>query len=112
MALADEGRVELYLYFDDEVYQRFDLPIRNFLLKVAPFESFDVDMAKMLTGDIVYAGKIVEYLQKYTTMLFYDGLKKFYFWDDFSRDFLMWKISTEYTEEELRKLYNRGGALL
>ena len=107
LALADEGRVELYLYFDDEVYQRFDLPIRNFLLKVAPFESFDVDMAKMLTGDC-HAGKIVEYLQKYTTMLFYDGLKKFYFWDDF-RAFLMWKISIEYTEEELRKLYNRGG---
>ena len=98
MALADEGRVELYLYFDDEVYQRFDLPIRNFLLKVAPFESFDVDMAKMLTGDC--GARLSMSRKVYDDAVLYNS-KKFYFWDDF-RDFLMWKISTEYTEEELR----------
>ena len=36
---------EVFLYFETAIYRRFDLPVRRFLLELAPFESFDLEMA-------------------------------------------------------------------
>ena len=33
---------EVFLYFETAIYRRFDLPVRRFLLELAPFESFDL----------------------------------------------------------------------
>lgn len=38
---------EVFLYFETAIYRRFDLPVRRFLLELAPFESFDLEMARM-----------------------------------------------------------------
>ena len=42
---------EVFLYFETAIYRRFDLPVRRFLLELAPFESFDLEMARMVSGD-------------------------------------------------------------
>lgn len=42
---------EVFRYFETAVYQRFELPLRRFLLELAPFDSFDLEMARMVSGN-------------------------------------------------------------
>ena len=98
---------QVFLYFETAIYRRFDLPIRRFLLELASFESFDLEMARMVSGD-PHAGEMLDWLQRNTTMLRYDGIQHFHFWEQF-RMFLLWEMEREYTEEKRRALFNRGG---
>ena len=98
---------EVFLYFETAIYRRFDLPVRRFLLELAPFESFDLEMARMVSGD-PRAGERLDWLLRYTTMLLYDDCQRFHFWSGF-RTFLLWEMEREYTEEKRKALFSRGG---
>ena len=98
---------EVFLYFETAIYRRFDLPVRRFLLELAPFESFDLEMARMVSGD-PRAGERLDWLLRYTTMLRYDDCQRFHFWSGF-RAFLLWEMEREYTEEKRKALISRGG---
>ena len=39
--IVKESYHEVFLYFESAIYQRFDLPIRRFLLELASFDNFD-----------------------------------------------------------------------
>ncbi len=106
-AIAAQALREVFLYFEDAVYRRFDLPVRRFLLELAPFENFGLEMARVVTGD-PHAGKLLDWLLSNTTMLRYDDMQHFSFWPEF-RDFLLWKMEQEYSEEKQRTLLGRGG---
>ena len=97
----------MFLYFETAIYRRFDLPMRRFLLELAPFESFDLEMARMVSGD-PRAGERLDWLLRYTTMLRYDDCQCFHFWSGF-RAFLRWEMDREYTEEKRKALFSRGG---
>lgn len=105
--VAEDIRFELYTYYDEMVFNRFDLPVRRFLLELAPFESFDVELAKMVSGDSD-AGKIISIIQKNTRMMRVDGAENLYFWQIF-REFLIWEQNRVYTPEQQRALYSRAG---
>ena len=98
---------EVFLYFETAIYRRFDLPVRRFLLELAPFESFDLEMARMVSGD-PRAGERLDWIFRYTTMLRYDDCQRFRFWSGF-RAFLLWEMECEYTEEKRKALISRGG---
>ena len=98
---------EVFLYFETAIYRRFDLPVRRFLLELAPFESFDLEMARMVSGD-PRAGERLDWIFRYTTMLRYDDCQRFHFWSGF-RAFLLWEMEREYTEEKRKALISRGG---
>ena len=98
---------EVFLYFETAIYRRFDLPVRHFLLKLAPFESFDLEMARMVSGD-PRAGERLDWILRYTTMLRYEDCQRFHFWSGF-RAFLLWEMEREYTEEKRKALFSRGG---
>ena len=98
---------EVFLYFETAIYRRFDLPVRRFLSELAPFESFDLEMARMVSGD-PHAGERLDWLLRYTTMLLYDDCQRFRFWSGF-RAFLRWEMEREYTEEKRKALFSRGG---
>ena len=98
---------EIFLYFEAAIYQRFDLPVRRFLIELAPFESFDPEMARMVSGD-PRAGEMLEWLQRHTSMLRCSGIRRFCFWPQF-RAFLIWEMEREYTDEKRRALFSRGG---
>ena len=98
---------EVFFYFETAVYRRFDLPIRRFLLELAPFESFDVELARMVSGD-PRAGERLGWLQQNTTMLRPAGVNQFRFWAQF-RTFLLWEMDREYSDEKRRTVLNRGG---
>ena len=98
---------QVFSYFEANIYRRFDLPVRRFLLELAPFERFDLEMARMVSGD-PHAGELLDWLLSHTTMLRYDGVQRFHFWPQF-RVFLLWEMEREYTEEKRRALFSRGG---
>ena len=98
---------EVFRYFETAIYKRFDLNIRRFLLELAPFEQFDLDMARIVSGD-QRVGEMLDWLQRNTTMLRYDETQRFHFWPQF-RAFLMWEMDREYPEEKKKTLYSRGG---
>ena len=93
--MLSECKREIFTYFDEMIFHRFELPLRRFLLELAPFESFNTELAKMVSGDI-HAGELLAEIQKNTRMLIYDGLDEFSFWK-FFREFLLWEQSREYT---------------
>ena len=106
-AIVAQAFREVFLYFEDAVYRRFDLPMRRFLLEIAPFENFDIEMARVVTGD-PHVGRLLDWLLTNTTMLRHDDMQHFSFWSQF-RSFLLWKMEQEYSEEKRRALLSRGG---
>ena len=97
---------EVFLYFETAIYRRFDLPVRRFLLELAPFESFDLEMARMVSGD-PRTGNLLDWLLHNTTMLRYDDVRHFHFWPQF-RAFLLWEMEKECSEEKRRAVFSRG----
>ena len=98
---------EVFAYFETMIYRRFDLPIRRFLLELALFDRFDLEMARMVSGD-PHAGEQLDWLLRNTTMLCHDGVGTFHFWPEF-RSFLLWELEREYTPEKRNALFSRGG---
>ena len=105
--IVAKGYREVFSYFEAAVYRRFDLPMRRFLLELAPFEQFDLEMARMVSGD-PHAGDLLDWLLRNTTMLRCDDLHTFSFWPQF-RAFLFWQMEREYTDEKRKALFGRGG---
>lgn len=106
-ATLDAVKRDIFRYFDETVYHRFERPMRNLLLCLAPFEAFTAEMAKSVSGDSA-AGELVGCLASDTTMLEMDGLGTYRFRPIF-RQFLIWKVSQEYSIADERALYERAG---
>ena len=104
--LVAQGFREVFHYFETAVYRQFDLPVRRFLLELSLFESFDLEMVRMVSGD-PHAGDRLDWLLSHTTMLRYDDVQHFRFWPQF-RSFLLWEMEREYSEEKRRALFSRG----
>ena len=96
----------VFSYFEDAIYRRFDLPVRRFLLELAPFERFDLEMARMVSGT-PHAGELLDWLLRHTTMLRYDDVRYFRFWPQFQA-FLLWELEREYSDEKRKALFGRG----
>lgn len=56
-------------------------------MSLAPFESFHLELAKMVNGD-PHAREPLGFIQRDTTMLLFDGLDTYHFWLIF-REFLV-----------------------
>lgn len=87
--LTEKIKREMFLYFEEAVYNRFDLPLRRFLLEIALFEEFDAELAKMVSGSSA-AGAVLMQLHQNTSMMFLNEFDNFRFWDIF-REFLLWE---------------------
>ena len=105
--IVAKGYREVFSYFEAAVYRRFDLPMRRFLLELAPFEQFDLEMARMVIGD-PHAGDLLDWLLHNTSMLRCEDLHTFSFWPQF-RTFLLWQMGREYTDEKRKAIFGRGG---
>ena len=105
--IVAKGYREVFSYFEAAVYRRFDLPMRRFLLELAPFEQFDLEMARMVSGD-PHAGDLLDWLLHNTSMLRCEDLHTFFFWPQF-RTFLLWQMGREYTDEKRKAIFGRGG---
>lgn len=105
--LTEEITQKIYFYYEEMVYRRFELPMRRFLMELAPFEEFNIELAKMISGDNM-AGEFLSKIRENSNMLRVSGINTFCFWPIFC-DFLIWEQNKVYTVEEQRALYSRGG---
>lgn len=104
--IVDDVTLEIYRYYDEAVFKRFDLSMRRFLMDIAPFETFNIELARMASGNS-RAGEMIASIQQNTTMLYYGRLDNFVIWEVF-REFLVWEEMREYSDEQLRGIYSRG----
>lgn len=105
--MLEKVREDLFRYYDEAVYHRFEPALQYLLLDLAPFESFHLELARMVSGN-PRAGELLGHIQQDSTMLLFDGLDTYRFWPIF-RDFLLWRTRRTLTDEEIRRLYSRGG---
>ena len=105
-AVLNTVKRELFIYFDEAVYRRFELPLQRLVISLAPFESFHLELAKMVSGD-QRAGELLGSIQLHTTMLLFDGLDTYHYWPIF-RAFLMWELQQTFTDVEQRSVYSRA----
>lgn len=106
-AVVDKVRRELYLHFETAVYRRFELPMRQVLISLAPFEQFNLELAQMVSGEI-RVGELLSNLRRDTTMLLSDRRDQYHFWPIFQQ-FLLWELSQEYSVPEQQAVYSRAG---
>ncbi|MEG1683990.1 MAG: helix-turn-helix transcriptional regulator, partial [Oscillospiraceae bacterium] len=92
---------------DELIYHRFEAPLKRLLIEVAPFESFDVELARLLSGDS-RAGELVAQIQENTSML-QPGAPETLTIRPIFHSFLLWKLSQEMNEQEQRVLFSRAG---
>ena len=104
--LVKDAFLEVYRYFEAAIYTPLDIPIRRFLLELAPFESVNLEMAKMVSGD-VRAGQLLDWIQKNTSMLLESG-GQLHFWPQF-RGFLQWEMAKTFPDGKVKALLSRGG---
>ena len=103
--LADVKR-GLFTYYDDWVFCRFDPSLRTLLICLSPFDSFDSELARMVSGE-ARAGELLGLIQRDTTMLLFDGLDVYHFRDIF-REFLLWKFRHSVTAAEQDGVFSRA----
>lgn len=105
--LVTQAHQELFRYFDAAIYRRFTLSVRRFLLEMAPFDSFDAELARVVSGNNAAPAQL-DWIQCNTTMLRYDGVNVFHFWPVF-REFLLWEMDREYSGQMRQTVFRRGG---
>lgn len=105
--MLEQVKRELFLYFDEMVFRRFDKPLRALLLAVVPFDRFTADMAKTITGD-PEAGERLGRLLRETSMVLCERVDVYQIYPIF-REFLAWEAAQQLTPEEERERYHRAG---
>lgn len=98
---------KLFLYYEEAIFNRFEMPMRRFLLNLAPFDEFNSELAKIVSGDC-HATDHLSHIKNSTSMVRLKKNNSYRFWDVF-RDFLRWKMQKEYSDEQIRSIYCRGG---
>ncbi|MCI2047286.1 MAG: LuxR C-terminal-related transcriptional regulator [Faecalibacterium sp.] len=106
-AMLDKARQEMYFHYEEAFYRRLNLPLRQLVLNLCPFEHFDLELAKMVSGDS-HVGEMLGYLQRSSGTLLFDGQNQYHFWPVL-RNFLLWELVQERTVPEQNALYSRAG---
>jgi len=104
--LVKDAFQEVYRYFEAAIFMPLDLPIRRFLLELAPFETINLELAKMVSGD-VRAGQLLDWIQKNSSMLLEEG-GQLHFWPQY-RGFLQWEMEKSFPDSKRKALLSRGG---
>ena len=104
--LVKDAFQEVYRYFEAAIFMPLDLTIRRFLLELAPFETVNLEMAKMVSGD-VRAGQMLDWIRNNSSMLLEEG-GQLRFWPQY-RNFLQWEMKKTFPDGRVKALLSRGG---
>ena len=104
--LVKDAFLEVYRYFEAAFFMPLDIPIRRFLLELAPFETVNLEMARMVSGD-VRAGQLLDWILKNSSMLLEEG-GQLRFWPQY-RAFLQWEMEKTFPDGKVKALLSRGG---
>jgi LuxR family maltose regulon positive regulatory protein len=97
---------DLFSYYDEAVLHRFPVSVRSFLLYLAPFEHFDIELARMISGE-EHAGEMLGAILRDTSMLLFDGTDTYRFWPIF-QEFLLWEFDQTMTATDRTGVYSRA----
>ena len=67
-SVYEEIADKIYFYFDDVIFRRLEIPMRRFLMNLAPFEDFEAELAKIANGDS-HAGEHLADIMQNTGMI-------------------------------------------
>lgn len=98
---------DIYRYFHQSVYCRLEVSLRKFILKLAPFEDFDIQLACMVSGEDC-AGELVERIRQDTSIIIVESTDRFSF-QSFFKQFLQWEMTREFTQQERKTVFSRAG---
>ena len=103
---------EIFDYFANEIFEKADADIRNFLLKTAFLPKMDAHMAEHVSGDRE-AGRKLAYLSRnhYFTEIRSLALPVYQYHSLF-RDFLMTKAKSSFPSEDLEKIQLAAAEIL
>lgn len=104
--IINKSEFDLFLYYEEAVYLRFEAPVRSFLLSIAPFESFSLEFAKMVSGDS-RAGEFLSIIHRNTKMFSFDQTHTYHIWPIF-QSFLLWESKQRLSDVERNMLYSRA----
>lgn len=106
-SVAGEAMSEIFFAFETYVYERFEIPMRQLIIGLAPFETFNMELAKIVSGDN-NVNELIAILRRDTSMIRFDGVDTYHFWPLF-RQFLMWEMQQAFTVEQQNEIYQRAG---
>ena len=98
-------RRDVFAYYDEAVFRRFDRPVRDLLLDLSLLGTFTLELAKMVSGN-PYAGELLGILERDTSMLNFGENNEYYF-DSIFRDMLRWENDRTRTDRERSEVYSR-----
>ncbi len=106
-AVADAMRRDLFVFMEEAVFRRLEMPVRQLLLNLAPFDGFDPELARMVSGDS-HVKNLLAVIINDSSMLEFDGMEQYRFRPIF-RQFLLWEMNQLYSDKEQRSVYSRAG---
>lgn len=104
--ILDEGKCELFFYFEQAVYMRLEESIRHLIIRLAPFDNFNIGLAKLVSGN-THVGELIGVVQRDSTMLSFDGIETYSF-QPFFQQFLLWQMQKKLTDPEQKMVYSRA----
>lgn len=102
-----KGRQQLFYYYDEMIYKKLPNESKRMLLEISPFAKFDVELARMVSGESS-AGEIFSRLRENTFIFLPSEPEVFQIQPSFRR-YLLWKLSTEMSEKSENTIFQRAG---
>lgn len=97
---------ELYHYFDEVLWNVWIEDIEKALLATCEFETYTVDLIERITG-MEKLADLVEYAYSIGNFITYLG-RGIYKIDPILRDYVLWKRSFVYSQQDLENLYQKA----
>lgn len=104
--ILNEARRDLFHYFEEAVFHRLEVSERMLLVSLAPFDGFNLELARLVSGD-PHTGEVLGIVQRDTMMLRFDENDTYKFWPIFQQ-FLKWQLHQKLTDAEQCILFSRA----
>lgn len=106
-SVFEAARMDCFRYFDQSLYERWDVDMRELLLVMAEFQEFDVKMAELVSGRND-AAILLERAQAVGSFLHLNEDMK-YEMKLMLRRYFLWKRSIVFPAKDIIDIYDRAG---
>lgn len=103
----NNGYGKLFAYFDDRLFRFWDIKIRRLLLAVSFFDSFTLELARVVTGDNRIEQSLERLLQSSSFLRLFDGNYMIQY--PVFRIYLQRKVKATWSMQEQIALYTNAG---
>ena len=97
---------DVQIYLDENVFRRFEKPVRSLLMDIAPFTDFTLELARIVSGN-PDAGAVFAMLERDTSMMICEGQDQYCFQPVF-RSMLLWENERIRTDTERKEVLGRA----